>query len=522
MKVRHIVSASLALVLGWSGTAFAQTEMDALRYSRLGITGSARIQGIGGAQTALGADISTLSANPAGLGMFRRSEVSITPGFGSIGTTSIANRFTTSDEKNTVSIPHAGIVFSSRKGDNEEGDWRGASFGLSISRLNNYNNQINYRNTVRPPADPNANYHNTIVDYFAELANNRTLFGGETLDESLYENSNQSYEGLAYRTYLIDVFEDELGEYAAPLMISKDVDVKQREEIISRGSQSQFDIGVGTSYKDKLYLGASIGIVTVNFSQNRRFYETGYYVESYDENGQPLGQGNYSLTLNDEFTTQGTGINLKVGAIFRPVDAVRLGATIQTPTAYTFIDSYWSSLSATHYDGGVEEEATTPGEYNYALTTPFRATGGIAFFFNKVGFVTADIEYVNYANARFNSTSGESASVFAATNSNIQRNFKSGVNYKLGAEARYQVFRFRAGYNSSADPYTANTSNESRISTYTLGTGIRLQNFYIDAAYLNSSTTNFYSPYVFSDGTGPVVENQERMNNVVFTVGYNF
>ena len=58
---------------------YAQKIEDALRNSQVFYYGTARFMGMGGAFTALGGDLSSLSQNPAGLGVFRSSEVSITP-----------------------------------------------------------------------------------------------------------------------------------------------------------------------------------------------------------------------------------------------------------------------------------------------------------------------------------------------------------------------------------------------------------------------------------------------------------
>jgi len=528
MKGYKIFSASLALLLGWSGAAFAQNENDALRYTRLGVYGSARIQGIGGAQSALGADISTMAVNPAGLGMFRRSEVS-----GSIGISSFNSNArimnddfnfgsSTTDAKNNINIPQAGFVLSNRKDDSEEGDWRGATIGLTYTRLNDFNQQFNYSNTAVVP--------NTIADYFAELANSRSLSNGETLTQSLdneYDDGFTSLEGLAYGTYLIDIFEDNQGQYALP--IASYGDIAQQEEIIRRGSQNQIDFGIGTSYKDKVYLGAALGIVTSRFTQERIFSESGEYDARFDDNGDPDLSGEYTLTLRDEFTSEGAGINLKVGAIYRPADAVRLGLSIQTPTAFNFSEVYQSTLTATTLNPVSEAYETItaselPGEFSYNLITPLRATGGIAVFLNKYGFIAADVEYVNYPGMRFseNDEYGSTGDYFSGVNSSIKDTYQSAVNLKIGAEARYEIFRFRTGYAISGDPYKSADFN-GKINTFTLGAGIRLQNFYVDAAYTNTdSMRSKYSPYTLADESEPVVELKNGFSNMIFTVGYNF
>jgi hypothetical protein len=524
MKSYKIFSASLALLLGWNGAVFAQSEADALRYTRLGISGSARIQGIGGAQAALGADISTLAVNPAGLGLFRRSEVS-----GSVGISAFNSKAgilndqlnsgpTATSDRTTLNIPQAGFVLSNRKDDSEGGDWRGITIGLSYSRLNNFNQQLNYSNTAVPP--------NSIVDYFSELANSN----GRT-EQSLDNEFGDflSLEGLAYGTYLIN-FRDNFGKVttdAQPLWSFGDI--PQQEEILRRGSQNQIDFGIGTSYKDKIYLGASVGIVTSRFTQERTFKESGEYEARYNDKGLPNLIATYKLNLRDEFTSEGAGINLKVGAIFRPVDIVRLGVSIQTPTAYNFSEIYQRTLSATTINTSTERyetftESEIPGEFSYNLLTPFRATGGAAVFLNKYGFITADVEYVNYPGMRFseNDEFGSTGDYFSVINRNIETTYRSAFNYKIGAEGRYDIFRFRAGYVLSGSPYK-NPGFDGKINTYTLGAGIRLQNFYVDAAYTASDNINSrYSPYTLSNGNAPLVNITDNLTNVVFTVGYNF
>ncbi|MBC5994975.1 OmpP1/FadL family transporter [Pontibacter cellulosilyticus] len=503
MNIHKLILASLALTLGWSGSAFAQNEVDALRYTRLGVTGSARIQGIGGAQSALGADISTISSNPAGLGMFRRSEVSISPGLQFNSTQTKVGGFSQSIDQNAVSIPHAGLVISKR--DEYEGsDWTGVNFGVSFTRLNNFNQRRSYSNTA-------ASDQLTIVEYFAEQANKK----GVTLNDlnSEFNNGFTTLEGLAFGAYLIDVeVDDEGNEFVVPLF--REGEILQREDIRRRGSQNQFDIGVGTSYKDKLYLGASLGIVTSNFTQE----------SIYRESESSTNTAFTDLELRDEFTTEGAGINLKVGVIARPIDALRLGLTLQTPTAYTLNDTYQRSLYASFDDGPTESAIELPGEFTYSLVTPFRATLGAAGFIGKYGFVTADVEFVNYSNIKFSEDDGDFTTVndyFNEINNRISNTYQSAVNYRIGAEGRFDLFRVRAGYAHSGDPYK-NASFDGSINSYTAGAGVRLKNYYFDLAYVRSTGNSRYSPFTLDNGDEPVVDIDEKLSTVMLTFGYNF
>ncbi|MBC5774451.1 hypothetical protein H8S95_10290 [Pontibacter sp. KCTC 32443] len=519
--MNKLFSASLALLLGWSGTALAQNEEDALRYTRFGLQGSARIQGIGGAQTALGADISTMATNPAGLGMFRRSEGNFSLGFTNNSTSSLFMGNTTPDERTTFNIPQGGVVFSNRKDDSDGSDWRGTAFGVSITRLNNFNNQTTYNGTVQPP--------NTIVDYFAEQAN---LNGRTEADLDAEFGDYVSLEGLAYGTYLIN-FKDIYGNTVADAQpLYSEGDITQIEELERRGSQNQIDLAFGTSFRDKIYLGASFGIVTSNFTQERIFRESGYFIERLEQvdedTDEIVSDGNYSLELRDEFNTEGAGVNLKIGVIVRPIDAIRFGVSIQTPTAYNFIETYDRSLYSTlnTTENGLDNYSATelPGEFSYQLTTPFRANTGLAVFLGKYGFITADAEFVDYSNMRFSEDEDDSGfgSYFSGINSRISETYKSAMNYRIGAEGRYEVFRLRAGYAISESPYK-NSAFDAKVNIFTLGAGVRLQKYYADIAYAHTTGNSLYSPYTFSNGEGnPVVDIENKQSNVMFTVGMNF
>ena len=70
-KIIYILFTSFLL----SPSLFAQSEVDALRFSREDIHGTARAMSMGGAFGALGGDQTAISINPAGIAVYRSSEV---------------------------------------------------------------------------------------------------------------------------------------------------------------------------------------------------------------------------------------------------------------------------------------------------------------------------------------------------------------------------------------------------------------------------------------------------------------
>ena len=76
MKAKYLLIASALTTL----PGFAQETYENEKLTGSDLNGTARYVGMGGAMEALGADISTMQSNPAGIGLFRRSQVTISGG----------------------------------------------------------------------------------------------------------------------------------------------------------------------------------------------------------------------------------------------------------------------------------------------------------------------------------------------------------------------------------------------------------------------------------------------------------
>ena len=215
--------------------AHAQNEVDALRYSRQSVVGTARYSGLGGAFGALGADFSSLSVNPAGIALFRRSEFSITPTIYMADTKSNFLGEQNSDSRSNFNLGNVGYV-SVKKA---------LMFGFGLNRTNNFNNRA-----IISGFNENSSLLSTYVDQANGLAPNE-------LDD--FGN------GLAYNTYLID--ENTIGSkvYFADM---PNGGVTQRKNIETSGSMNEMVVSLGANLRDKLYIGAAIGIEAVNYTYN--------------------------------------------------------------------------------------------------------------------------------------------------------------------------------------------------------------------------------------------------------------
>lgn len=470
---------------------------DALMFSQTSPNygSSARVQGFGGASASLGGDISVAGVNPAGIGFFNRSVFSVTPGmnFHSADASYLSSSVTSI--RNNFNIANVGVVLNNTVGDIVNTKFKGGSFAISLHRVNDFNNEVRYQGR---------NDSNSIIDAFIEEAGN--------LDPN--DLGAQAYS--AYQNYLINpvyngsnqVVGYDAFTYGYPL---------QTETIVTTGGQYQLNLAWGGNYNDRIYFGGGLGIQTVSYSRVRRFLEDQY---------QPYDSLN-STSINDELNINGSGINATFGVIVRPVNMLTVGVSYVTPTFYALNDEYsfvhntrWNNAEVIE-DGEIEvlndlSYISDISISNYTLRSPSRLTLGTSLFFGKMGFVSGDVELVNYGSAHLQSND------FSTTGDNnyIGDNFRSAINYRVGAEARLEAFRFRAGYSFLGDPYEGAdySSGKRNISA---GVGFRKADYFIEAAYVQTKFNTLYEPYTISVDQ-PVADIVNRNNSFLLTVGFNF
>ena len=507
--IKHkIILTGLALSL--AGTVLAQNEVDVLRYSFSDFGGSARVQALGGAQAALGADISNTIVNPAGLGLFRRSEFTITPSIGFNSAESmLRNGGNTNspytDTRNNFNVANIGVVFTELKDDDPYNDWKSGAFGITFSRINSFQSNYTYQGTIA--ADDNVSLLNSLAQSGTRKLQSNPGFDGELSGGG---QDLISLEALGYWTYLLDTS----SVYNDFIPVARRGNIVQSERIESRGAQNQWDFAYGANFRDKLYIGGGLGLVTFTYRQQRTYTETEESMDTYFR----------KFTLQDNLNTSGAGFNLKGGLIYRPSDVVRFGASLQSPTFYSLNDEFDTSLSGEFDPGYLPGGATSisndllPGEFDYNLTTPFRATAGVAVFASKYGFLTADAEFVNYSQGRLNSDFDET---LRDVNNDVKNAYGKAMNYRIGIEGRMDIFRGRIGFAHYGDPFN-NQAFERSKKFYTAGVGIKKEKISFDVALVNSRYKTLYSPYALENAPNPLVETAFNNTNLLFTFGFTF
>ena len=502
----RLLASFLCLNLLTSGTVVAQSGYfeDAYRFSKSTPTGSARIIGVGGTQWSLGGDISNLAGNPAGLGFFRNSEASISLGYElwSADATYLGQNksFSTSD----FSLPNLSFVSAKNKGLLEKGAFKGGAWGFSVQRIANFSNEFGYYSDKLGES--------SIIDFYLKDASG--------VPENQIEN--RGLTGLAYQTYQINPIAVDASGKPITNPSSYDSFVLglpfQDENVTQEGSASQINFGYGVNFNHKLFIGGSLGIRSLEFSSIKKYNE--------EFANEPL----INSSLLENLYINGTGVNLNLGLIYKPIDYVNLGFVLQTPTWFSLNEEYEASMSATFDDYYFPQEDVTLGEENavsdvflsnYGLRTPFKIGGGATIFLGKHGFISADVDWVDYSIARINSTDFNEE----PDNQVIQELYTSTVNFRLGGEAKIERWRFRAGYGYVGDPYL-NSSLDQSTQLLSGGLGLKFDSFHLDFSLVNQKFNSLYRSYKVLDNNGlnygPLTEIKNSITSGVVTVGFNF
>jgi len=472
---------------------FSQGAVDALRYSNISHNGDARFMGMGGAFGALGGNISSFNYNPAGIGLYRRSDASFTASFSKNKNTARYNSELNKNTEDDFIISSAGIVLTN---DNfnipTSGGLSNFQFGISYNVLNNFNN-LTYI------SGPNAG--NTIGDMYAALANGNSI---EAI-ENMNPNSDHAFDlNPAWFAFLFDEWNSP-GQYIGNGPASG---VQQSKMIESWGSLNEIALTFGGNYGDKLYIGATIGLPVLDYHE----------IASYTEDALSDNIEDYeyaSATINDYLDTKGYGVNLKLGMIYKANDMLRFGAAIHTPTYYYEMNDEWLTSMQTDFNSGSID--SPDGYYEYHLSTPMKAIGSVALIFNTYGLISLDYEYVDYTSAKFSADDYG----FTAENNDINSMYQSTSNLRLGTEWKFMNFAFRGGYSLYGSPYKNNDGKGDR-SSYSLGIGYREGNFYFDVAWVYSETDKEGSFYNYGGIAANPFTTSNKNTNLLFTLGTRF
>lgn len=507
--MKKIILASLVATVAAMGTTYAQSYApDAFRFSQTNYGSSARFKGMAGAQIGVGGDIGSISANPAGLGLFTKSEFSITPEFNSVSNNSAYLGNNTEANKSQINLNNIGVVFYSpaakMKGSDVSKGLVSTVFGLSYSRNNDFLNNISYNGI---------NSANSIRNAYVDQANDIGIDG--------------TVAGDAYRSTLINYGAPGFtNSYSAAPFGNNSFNQTWIENRL--GSTSEFNVAGALNFANKLYLGATASFVNVKYISDAAFTESGISNWYNEKQNSFSGTENYSLNHFRNQETKGGGFNLKLGMIFRPVNELRIGVNFQTPTWMNIQDNVSETLQANlggNSNNGPDSFSNSPKYYTftYNLRTPLKASAGLSYIIGNMALISADVDYIDYSSIRFSADNGSDLTTIRVNNQDVKDFYKEAINYRIGAEIKVSPqVSLRGGYGLNGNGIKGGDKSFFQSQYYTGGIGYRIDNYYFDVAYQNLQTNFNSSPYELYNFSEPVAQVKNNRNNVFLTFGVRF
>ena len=474
---------------------------DALRLTDLNPLGSARFMGTGGSMTPIGVDYTTLHTNPAGIGWNRTSFASASVGYSNLSNDArlrgnAANRSASASEGSLI-VPNLGFVYA---GEGRSVRWPTINYGISLVRLADFNETIQYAGSSQRSIidgiveDLNAFDRGEI--FFEDLDPNRELLildidpsiGTDILDPA-DDNRAIRYDEFGYFS------EFDLAENAGQ-------EIDRSGTVVRSGGINEVALGVGGNYDNSILWGISIGIPFMNYSEQRVYDEV-------DRNDNITVFDEAAFDENTEL--DGTGFNFKFGAIYLPTPQSRISLSIHSPTYWTLDEAYNTELTYNYTLGDDALGGTAQSDLNIAtinFSSPWRFNLGGGYLINTNGFISADVEYVNYKGGRFGVD--DFAEFDAAADADIDATLGGAINAKIGGELNLKPFQVRAGVGYRTLPVaTARYGEDEGFLTYSGGAGYSIGKFFVDAAVRFESASGYFAPYrtfALSDADGGALD----------------
>lgn len=498
--------------------AFAQGELDAYNLSRTDLSGTARGQAMGGAFGALGGDITGVMINPAGLGVYRSSEITASLSLAAKSEKANWNNITRKEDNTYLRFNNLSYVAYSPTGSSF---LQSVNFAFSYNRLKDFSSEYSAKGRGMATG---------LADYIA----NKT-YG---INPDHMSDKNDPYRSwdipwlsaLAWQGWLID----EVGnkEYA-PALLDEFSTVEPELYIKESGAIHAYDFALSGNWVHSLYLGATFTLTDVDYRK------TSYYREAYSHDT--------GFELDNYTETEGVGYQFKLGAIWRPVDVLRVGVSYHSPTWYSLTDRYYAEI-ATRYPERTYYADTPDGATRYMFHTPYSWTFSLAGIIGTKAVLSLDYELKDYKAMNLKDMGGNN---YRNDNEYIDQDFKLASTFRAGFEYKITPrFATRIGYATMESPYTANLKEdkidpvligtiphykiEGRTHHYTGGIGYRFTpDIYLDFAFVHRTQKSdlYYFPSVFyvneldelvKDRVSEPATLKSIMNTGMLTFGYKF
>lgn len=548
--MKKIFSLMAAAMLTTAATA--QETYDNAPLAQKDLNGTARYVGMGGAMEALGADISTMGTNPAGIGMFRRSVINGSFGFSS---QSDAEEFNGAD-KTKMSFDQAGFVYSMRSGRSSF-----VNFGFTYNKSRNFNQILTAAGRLNGASQNKLSGMKNYNGIYALRSKNGTLSSPDAACSQLdYLYSNVILgDG---NSILADKNGNMIGDNTDGFLIRKDgfsptfynaTDYSFGRE--SSGYIGEYNFNISGNSNDRFYWGFTFGLYDVHYDATTR------YTENLVDGSNSIG----SVTLSDRRKITGSGFDVKAGIIFRPVEEspFRVGLYVHTPTWYDL-----TSKNYTRLDNNLKKNQDDPSQsygaydygdineaYDFKFYTPWRFGASIGHTVGNYLALGATYEYADYSTSDIRINDGGTIDYWGnyydeshsdeAMKQNIKQSLKGVHTLKLGMEFKPERnWAVRLGYNYVSPMYNKEGYKDGTIDSYgtyyssttdytnwkatnriTAGVGYNHKNWTIDLAYQYSQTDGNFYPFMSNikyNNVCDAVKVSNKRNQLLLTLGYKF
>ena len=538
MKNRYFLFAT-ALMIAMS--ANAQETYENAKLVGEDLNGTARYVGMGGAMEALGADISTIGTNPAGLGLFRHSNLSVS---GGLLMQSNGKEFTNGNKTN-ASFDQIGGVYSTRTGAKSF-----LNFGFNYHKGKNFDYILNAANSLNGSSQNKQSFIKGLVGSEGN--------GGFYVDRDPKTNANVGYSDLnkksnAYTFSQIDyLYWNTLIPTNNPV---KPYDYDGGNDYTfnraHNGYIGNYDFSVSGNLNDRVYLGVTFGIKDVHYN-------------AYSKYSENLVSG-ARASVADNRSITGSGFDVTAGVIVRPIESspFRIGAYVKTPTWYDLTTSNTTSLIDYRNYGAANNSKYVNNSYDFKIWTPWKFGFSLGHTIGSSLALGATYEYEDYSRINTRINDGGyidywTGSYYDSSIADTQMNYhtrevlKAVSTLKLGVEYKPTTnLALRAGYNYVSPMYVSDGQKDPGLSSlgtsyasatdytnwkatnrFTLGVGYQIDKFNIDLAYQYSSQSGDFYPFsnvknininstTYNNiATGTKVKNDK--SQLLLTLGYRF
>lgn len=484
----------LALVIS-ATSAMAQNEDDAIRYSNVIPMGTAKFISMGGAMGAIGGDLSAISINPASVAVYRNNQISLTPMWNTEKSKTKYYGTTTNANSSDFKFSNVGIV--SVFPTYEDAGFISFSAGIGYNRIANFDGGY----VAKGYNDMSSMLDKEFNDFLDDKWIGNVFYQSDLI---WYDTTTNQYT----TDYIYD--DDNTGVVMRG--------ANQHKSVSTSGSLGEYNFSLGFNINNKFYIGGSMNVVRVDYRQLSKYTETPD-IEAFAIN---------DFIVTDEFTTIGSGINMKLGMIGWLTDYIRFGAAFQTPTILNLSDDYGTRVESNIW--WIDNETGEPfknnkknssyGDVDWNLTLPAKILGSVAFVLPQRGMIDIDCEVVNYATTSLDDSDEYIGNEYEDINNSIADIYHTTLNLRLGGELSFGPMVARGGFGFYGSPYKSGYENSSaHRMVYSLGVGYRTQHFSFDVGYSLSTRKSTQYLYSYTNSATSLKTNNSAL---AMTFGFRF